>query len=84
MIIKLDYGKSGLNIELPDKLTTIIEPTFLPGIPDPIAALTNAIRNPIGTLPLKKIIKPNQTVAISICDITRPIPSSTILPVILE
>lgn len=84
MIIKLDYGKSGLNIELPDKLTTIIEPTFLPGIPDPIAALTNAIRNPIGTLPLKKIIKPNQTVGISICDITRPMPSSTILPVLLE
>ena len=62
MITKLDYGKDGINIELPDKITTIIEPTFLPGIPDPIGAIKNAIRNPIGTLPLKKLVKPNQTV----------------------
>ena len=84
MITKLDYGKNGLNIELPDEITTIIEPTFRPGIADPIGALTNAIRNPIGTLPLKKIVKSNQTVGISVCDITRPMPTSTVLPVLLE
>ena len=84
MITKLDYGKDGINIELPDKITTIIEPTFLPGIPDPIGAIKNAIRNPIGTLPLKKLVKPNQTVGISVCDITRPMPTSTVLPVLLK
>ena len=84
MITKLDYGKDGINIELPDKITTIIEPTFLPGIPDRIGAIKNAIRNPIGTLPLKKLVKPNQTVGISVCDITRPMPTSTVLPVLLK
>ena len=84
MIIDLDYGTDGIKVDLPEDITTVIEPTFLPGIPDPIEALKNAIRNPIGTLPLKSIAKSNQNIGISVCDITRPIPTSTILPVLLE
>ena len=37
----------------------------------------------MGTLPLRELARPGQTVAISVCDITRPMPSSRVLPVLL-
>ena len=83
MKVELAYGKTGLEIDVPEERTTVIEPTYLPGLPDERGALRNAIRNPIGTRPLRQTVRPDQTVAISVCDITRPMPSSTVLPVLL-
>ena len=83
MRVDLAYGRTGLTVELPDERTTVIEPTHLPALPDPSGALLNALRNPIGTLPLRRLVSPGQTVAISVCDVTRPMPSATVLPVVL-
>ena len=83
MLVELAYGKTGLSVELPDDRTTVIEPTFVPGLPDEVGALRNAFRNPIGARPLRQSVRPDQTVAISVCDITRPMPSATVLPVLL-
>ncbi|MEG6613136.1 nickel-dependent lactate racemase [Pseudoclostridium thermosuccinogenes] len=43
-----------------------------------------ALDNPIGTDRLSKIIKPGEKVAIITSDITRPMPSKIVLPLILE
>ena len=83
MKVDLAYGKTGLTVELPDDRTTVIEPTYLPALPDERGAIRNAIRNPIGKPPLRLMVGPRQTVAISVCDITRPMPSATVLPVLL-
>ena len=83
MLIDLAYGRTGLTVELPDDRTTVIEPGYVPGLPDPEAALLSAIRNPIGTEPLRRMVRADQTVAISVCDVTRPMPSATVLPVLL-
>ena len=83
MHVDLAYGKGSLTIEVPDDCTTVIEPTHLPGLPDVEAALVSALRNPIGTPPLRRLVGRGQTVAISICDITRPMPSATLLPVLM-
>ena len=83
MKVELAYGKTGLGVELPDERTTVIEPAYVPGLPDERGALLNAIRNPLGTKPPRLMVRPDQTVAISVCDITRPMPSSTVLPVLL-
>ena len=83
MQIKLAYGRNGLVVEFPDERTTVIEPTFVPGLPDPQGALRTALRNPIGTPPLRRMVSPGQTVAISVCDVTRPMPSATVLPALL-
>ena len=83
MHVDLAYGKGSLTIEVPDDCTTVIEPTHLPGLPDVQAALVSALRNPIGTPPLRRLVRRDQTVAISVCDITRPMPSVTLLPVLL-
>jgi len=83
MLIDLAYGRTGLAVDLPDDRTTVIEPTYVPGLPDQRGALINAVRNPMGTPPLRQMVHPKQTVAIAVCDITRPMPSATVLPVLL-
>jgi nickel-dependent lactate racemase len=83
MHVDLAYGKGSLTIEVPNDRSTVIEPSHLPGLPDVRAALVSALRNPIGTPPLRRLVGSGQTVAISVCDITRPMPSSTLLPVLL-
>ena len=83
MKVRLAYGRDGLEVELPEERTTLIEPTYVPGLPDAEGAILTALRNPIGTPPLRQIVKPSQSVAISVCDITRPMPSKTLLPILL-
>ena len=83
MRVNLAYGKTGLCLEVPDDRTTVIDPTYLPTLPDERGALLNAIRNPLGTRPLRQLVGREQTVAISVCDITRPMPTSAVLPVVL-
>ena len=84
MIVDLAYGKTGLQLEVPDERTTVIEPAYLPALPDERGAIRNAIRNPIGARPLRLTVRSEQTVTISVCDITRPMPSKTVLPVLLD
>lgn len=85
MLVNLAYGRTGLEVEFPDDLTTVIEPTYLPGLSDEEGAIRNAIRNPLGGGPsLRRLVKPDQTIAISVCDVTRPMPSKTVLPVLMR
>ncbi len=84
MQVELAYGRTGLTIEVPDGQTTVVEPTYMPGLPDVEAALVNALRNPVGSDSLRRMVDPGHTVAISVCDITRPMPSATVLPVLLR
>ena len=83
MKVRLAYGRDGLVVELPDERTTVIEPTFVPGLPDAEGAILTALRNPLETRPLRQIVNANNRVAISVCDITRPMPSKTLLPLLL-
>ncbi len=83
MKVDLAYGKTGLTVEFPDDRTTVIEPTYVPGLPDERGAVLNAIRNPVDALPPRRAFRRDQTVAISVCDVTRPMPSRTMLPLLL-
>jgi nickel-dependent lactate racemase len=82
--VKLAYGKEGLWVELPDDNVTVVEPRFVPGLPDEIEAIKSTLRRPIGTPPLQDLVKPGDTVAIVFSDITRPQPRERMLPVLLE
>jgi nickel-dependent lactate racemase len=84
MKVKLAYGKTGLEINIPDGVpVTIVEPAFVPAIPDPMGAITASLRAPIGCLPLRERIRPEDTVGIVFSDITRPTPNHQIIPAIL-
>ena len=75
----LQYGKSGLPITVPDS-SRIVEPTHLPGLADESAAVAAALRAPIGTPPLREMVRPGDKVAIVISDITRPTPNEKLVP----
>ena len=80
----LAYGRTGLPVDFPDGPTTILEPTYVEGLPDQRKAVREAVRTPQGTPPLRSLVRADQTVAISVCDLTRPMPHRTVLPVVLE
>ena len=84
MNVSLAYGRGRLAINVPDERTTVIEPSHIEGLPDEATAIRHALRHPIGSQPLRTLVSTEHTVAISVCDITRPMPSSTLLPVLLE
>jgi nickel-dependent lactate racemase len=79
MRVRLDYGVDGLEVDLPQERVTIIEPVFRREVADPMAALTAAIRSPLGRPPLRELVRRGQTVAISVCDITRAQPRQAML-----
>ena len=85
MKVDIAYGRDGLTIDVPDEnLYSVVEPTFVPGLEDPNESITESIRNPIGSLPLSKIVKAGTKVTIVVSDKTRPVPSHEILPPLIE
>ncbi len=85
MIIKLAYGKTGLDLELSDELNvTLVEPAYVPGLPDQKAALREALQAPIQGPPLRDRVRPEDKVGVLFSDITRPTPNHLILPAVLD
>ncbi|HEY72988.1 MAG TPA: nickel-dependent lactate racemase [Thermoflexia bacterium] len=83
MRLKLAYGRDGLWVDLPDRNVTVVEPRFVAGLPDEKAAITQALRRPLSSLPLRELAAPKDTVAILFSDITRPTPNNRLLPPLL-
>ncbi|MGD8750817.1 MAG: nickel-dependent lactate racemase [Anaerolineales bacterium] len=84
MRIKLAYGRSGLWVDLPDHNLSIIEPKYVPGLPDALTSMQDALRNPLGAPPLQELVSRDDTVAVVFSDITRPQPREKMLTVLLE
>jgi nickel-dependent lactate racemase len=86
--MKLDYGKEGIEVNLnPNWNTTIIRPLKQIVIKNPIEAVRDAIKNPVGSLPLKSIIKTRKSiksVCIVVSDATRPVPTHLIIEGLLK
>lgn len=81
--VQLAYGKGNIFIEVPDK-AVVVEPQHIDSLADEKAAVLNALRHPIGTLPLKEMVKASDRVAIVISDITRPTPNHKLVPWLIE
>lgn len=83
--VALAYGSGRLSVDLPDDRTTVIEPTFVPAVADPLGAITEAIREPVGGGPrLRDRVRRGDRVAISVCDITRPQPRREMIQAIVD
>jgi lactate racemase len=84
MRIKLDYGKTGLEVDIPD--ANLVGPLGLRPVEplaDPEGTLRAALANPIGTPPLVELARGRKSACIAICDITRPVPNEFLLRQIL-
>jgi nickel-dependent lactate racemase len=85
MKIKLDYGRTGLEVNLPDdRLVGPLAIKKATPLADPQAAITAAMANPIGTPPLAEVARGRKNACILVCDITRPVPNKWILPPMLK
>lgn len=83
--MRLEYGKTGLEVEIPDEnLVGVFGLQNMPALADVSQAVAGAIQSPIGRPPLAEIARGRQSATIVICDITRPVPNSEVLPPILE
>src|SRR5262245_4512735 len=86
MKVTLDYGRTGLDVTLPEDRLIAPPLGIRDAVPlaDPEAALEAALANPIGTKPLAELAKGKKTACIAVCDITRPVPNKMILPPVLR
>jgi len=77
--VQLAYGRTGKALSVPAD-AQVIEPRHLAGLEDERGAVVAALREPIGTPPLRDMVKATDTVAIVISDITRPTPNEKLVP----
>jgi nickel-dependent lactate racemase len=84
MKVHLQYGREGLELEVPGTDVTVVEPRFVPGLPDEAAGFREAVRRPIGARPLREIVKASDRVAVVVPDLTRPLPTDRLLPWLFE
>jgi lactate racemase len=78
----LPYGRGHLTVEAPN--ADWIQPRPVSPIPGETQAVHTAIEHPIGTAPLRQIVRPGETVAIIVNDITRLTRTELLLPPLLE
>ena len=71
-------------MELPDEITTVIQPSHTPGLRDERAAVIAALEKPIGAAPLREQVKPSDRVCLIFTDITRATPNDRLIPWLLE
>jgi nickel-dependent lactate racemase len=62
----------------------VIEPVFPPPCADAKTAVREALRSPIAAPRLRSMVRRGDTVAISVCDGTRPQPREVVVPALLE
>src|SRR5262245_17894494 len=85
MRVTLDYGRTGLEVELPD--ANVVGPLAIrpaPPLASPQTAIEEALANPIGAPPLAEIANGRRNACILVCDITRPVPNRLILPPLMQ
>lgn len=80
---KVLYGKSDVEIDVPDH-STLIEPRTIPPLDNDVESIMDALTQPIASPPLHTMVKATDTVAIVISDITRPTPNHILVPCLLR
>jgi len=82
---KVRYGKGELSFDLPPGMNgTVVQSKPVPPLPDPAAAIAEALSNPVGSPPLRELAKPGDQVCIVFTDITRASPDYLLVPPVLR
>jgi len=82
--VRLLYGTQGLEVSVPSS-ATVLAGQSPSAVPDAAAAVRDALDRPIGSPPLADLLARAgpRTVAVTISDITRPVPNRDFLPALL-
>lgn len=81
--VGLAYGRDTVPIEVPASAVVLRAPAAS-AHPRPQEAVRRALASPIESSPLRDLVSPSATVAITISDSTRAVPNDIFLPVLLE
>ena len=85
MRCQIPCGKRSIAIQIPDHVPVQwVESRKMTPVPNVTRAVEEALNRPIGTPRLRDLVKPNQTVALVVTDITRRLPEEIILPLLLR
>lgn len=85
MKVSLNYGYGSMALDIPaENYMGTLNPKDIREIEDPINEVRRALANPIGSKKLKELVSSQDKVVILASDITRPSPSSVLLPPIIE
>ncbi|KFB11430.1 nickel-dependent lactate racemase [Nitratireductor basaltis] len=85
MKIELAYGRTGLELSVPDTVrATVVRKDTLPVPADPARVIEDALKAPVAARPLEEAAKAAKSACILICDITRPVPNHLFLRPIIE
>ena len=85
MQVRLDYGKTGLEVTLPDaNLVGPLEIRPVKPLAEPAAEVAQMLAQPIGSPSLAELAQGKNSACILICDVTRPVPNELLLTPILE
>jgi nickel-dependent lactate racemase len=83
--VSLDYGRSGLDVELPaERVVGTLANREPPALPDPEAEVIAKLARPTGTPPLAELARGRKNACILVCDITRPVPNPILLRPLLR
>lgn len=83
--VHLRYGREGLTIRVPET-AEVLAAGGAPALAEPTAAVQRALASPIGSPPLRELVRQRRprTVVVTISDITRPVPNRVFLPPLLD
>ena len=85
MVLEFGYGNGVQTVQIPEKnLLAVLQANPLEHARCGAQAVRYALDNPIGSKPLRSMVKPGQKIAIITSDISRPLPSYDVLPSVLE
>ena len=84
MRIQLAFGRNGLGLDLPAGFEwQVLDARSAPPLADADAAIAEALDAPVAGPSLAELARGAKSAAISVCDITRPVPYRTMLPPLL-
>lgn len=84
MRVSLEYGRQGMDVELPDdRVVRLLAYKAADPLADPESTLQQVLDTPTGSPPLSQLAPGRRTACVLICDITRPVPNELILRPIL-
>jgi lactate racemase len=85
MRVSFSYGRHGLALDLPEGFDyQVLHSVAAPPLGDALAAIENALDHPAAGPGISQLAEGKRSAAISVCDITRPAPNSTVLPPLLR
>lgn len=85
MKASLNYGHTSIALDIPDKnYMGTLSPKEISEVANPDIEVRRALANPIGSKKMKELVSSQDKAVILASDITRPSPSSTLLPPIIK